>query len=39
MPLVKPIIGCRSDNWVYFVFGPFDANHNDVTILEDCFNR
>jgi len=22
-----------------FVFRPFDANHNDATILEDCFNK
>jgi len=27
------------DAWVHFVLELFDANHNDATILEDCFNR
>jgi len=28
-----------SDGWVHFVLGPFDANHNAATILENYFNR
>lgn len=39
MPLVKPMVGCSSDGWVLFVLGPYDATHNDATILEDCFSR
>jgi len=32
MPL-KPMMDCSPDGWVLFVLGPFDAIHNDVTIL------
>jgi len=32
-------VGCSSDDWVLFVLGPFDATHNDATILQDCFSR
>jgi len=32
------MVGCTSDDWVLLVFS-FHANHNDTTILEDCFNR
>ncbi|KYN03209.1 hypothetical protein ALC62_05955, partial [Cyphomyrmex costatus] len=39
MPLIKPMVGCTSDGWVQFVLGPFDATHNDATILKDCFQR
>lgn len=39
MPLVKPMVGCSPDGWVLFVLGPFDATHNDATILKDCFSR
>jgi len=39
MPLIKPMVGCAPDGYVLFVLGPFDAIHNDATILEDCFNR
>jgi len=39
MPLVKPMVSCLSDGWVLFVLGPFDATHNDATILQDCFSR
>jgi len=38
MPFVKPM-GCSPDGWVLFVLGPFDATHNDATILQDCFSR
>jgi len=23
----------------FFILGPFDATHNDATILQDCFSR
>ncbi|KYN03208.1 hypothetical protein ALC62_05954 [Cyphomyrmex costatus] len=39
MPLIKPMVGCTFDGWVQFVLGPFDATHNDATILKDCFQR
>lgn len=39
MPLVKPMVGCSSDGWVLLVLGPYDATHNDATILKDCFSR
>lgn len=39
MPLIKPMVGCASDGYILFVLGPFDATHNDATILKDCFNR
>lgn len=39
MPLVKPMVGCTPDGYIAFVLGPFDANHNDATILGDCFSR
>ncbi|RLU15916.1 hypothetical protein DMN91_011673 [Ooceraea biroi] len=39
MPLAKPMVGCSSDGVVLYVFGPFDATHNDATILQDCFQR
>lgn len=39
MPLVKPMVGCTPDGWVHFVLGPFDATHNDASILEDCFSK
>lgn len=39
MPLVKPMVGCAPDEYVLFVLGPFDASHNDATILQDCFSR
>jgi len=32
-------IGFIPNDWVFFALKPFDANHNDATILEDCFNR
>lgn len=32
-------MGCAPDGYVLFVLGPFDAIHNDATILKDCFNR
>jgi len=25
--------------WVLFILEPFDATHNDATILQDCFSR
>ncbi|XP_058797712.1 uncharacterized protein LOC131667948 [Phymastichus coffea] len=39
MPLVKPMVACAPDGYILFVLGPFDARHNDATILEDCFCR
>jgi len=39
MPFVKLMIGCTPGGWILFVLGPFDANHNNAIILEDCFNR
>jgi len=39
MSLVKLMMGCSPDNWVFFVLGPFDATHNEATILQDCFSR
>jgi len=33
------MVGCTLDNWVLFVLGLFDANHNDATILKDYFNK
>ncbi|EZA59403.1 hypothetical protein X777_00485 [Ooceraea biroi] len=39
MPLVKPMVGCSSDGFFLYVFGPFDATHNDATILQDCSQR
>lgn len=38
-PLVKPMVGCLPDGFVSYVLGPFDAKHNDATILQDCFDR
>lgn len=38
-PLYKPMVGCAPDGYILFVFGPFDANHNDATILEECFEK
>jgi len=32
------MVECTS-YWILFVLGSFDANHNDATILEDCFNK
>ena len=39
MPLVKPMVGCTPNGYITHVFGPYDANHNDAVILEDCFQR
>lgn len=39
MPLVKPMVGCTPDGYIAFVLGPYDAKHNDATILKDCFSR
>jgi len=39
MPLVKLMVGCSPDGWVFFVLGPLDAIHNDATILQDSFSR
>jgi len=39
MLLIKPMIGCAPDGYVLFVLGPYDATHNDATILQDCFER
>ncbi len=39
MPLVKPMVGCTPDGYILYVLGPFDATHNDATILKDCFSR
>ena len=39
MPLMNPMVACAPDGYIIFVPGPFDARHNDATILEDCFFR
>ena len=39
MPLVKPMIGCTDDGYIAFASGPFDATHNDASILEYCFTE
>lgn len=39
MPLEKPMVGCAPDGYVLFVLGPYDATHNDATILKDCLVR
>lgn len=39
MPLTKPMVGCAPDGYVLFVFGPYDATHNDAVILKDCLVR
>lgn len=39
MPLTKPMVGCAPDGYVFYVFGPYDANHNDAVILKDCLVR
>ena len=39
MSLVKLMVTCAPDGYITFVLGPFDARHNDATILEDCFFR
>lgn len=33
------MVGCSSNGFVLYVFGPFDIMHNDATILQDCFQR
>ena len=33
------MVGCAEDGYVYFVFGPFNANHNDAQILRECFDK
>jgi len=38
MPLVKLMMS-SPNGWVLFILGPFDATHNDATILQDCFSR
>lgn len=37
MPLVKPMVGCTPNGYITHVLGPYDANHSDAVILEDCF--
>lgn len=39
MPLTKPMVGCAPDGYVLYVLGPYDATHNDATILKDCMVR
>lgn len=39
MPLTKPMVGCAPDGYVFYVFGPYDATHNDAVILRDCLVR
>lgn len=39
LPLIKPMVGCTPDGYVLFVLGPYDAKHNDATILQECFER
>lgn len=39
MPLTKPMVGCAPDGYILWVFGPYDANHNDAIILKDCLVR
>lgn len=39
LPLMKPMVGCTPDGYILFVLGPYDATHNDATILRDCFER
>lgn len=39
MPLTKPMVGCAPDGYVIYVLGPYDATHNDATILRDCLVR
>jgi len=36
---VKLMMGYSLDSWVLFVLGPFDATHNDATLLQDYFSR
>lgn len=38
-PLTKPMVGCTPDGYVAYVLGPYDAKHNDASILQDCFDR
>lgn len=33
------MVECAPDGYILFVFGPFDANHNDAMILEECFEK
>lgn len=39
MPFIKPMVGYTPDSWVFSVLDPFNATHNNATILQDCFNR
>jgi len=37
MPFVKSMwVDCLLNGWILFVLGPFDATHNNATILYDC---
>lgn len=37
--LYKPMVGCATDGYIFFVMGPRKARYNDATILKKCFDQ
>lgn len=37
--LYKPMVGCATDGYIFFVMGPRKARYNDAKILKKCFDQ